>query len=227
MNDIKAPSLANHALEALRDAILWVELKPGERLTMESLQQRFGSSSTPLREALNRLTAEGLVEFEERRGFRVAPVSAAEALDITRVRVLLEREALADAIAHGRDDWEAALLAAHHRLATVEKRMSDVAPSLNAEWSARHREFHAALIGACTSPLLIALCADYFARAERYRRISARQRTQSRKKNSEHARIMRAALERNRDEALALIEAHIRQTTRHVVAALAEQSQVA
>lgn len=222
-----APSLANDVLQRLRAAILWVEYAPGERLKIEGLQRRLGYSSTPLREALTRLTAEGLVEFEERRGFRVAPVSVAEALDITRVRVLLEREALAESIARGGDEWEAGVVAAHHRLAAVERGMADIAPALDADWSERHRAFHAALIGACASPILTRLCADYFARAERYRRLSARQRTQPRKKGSEHARIMRAALDRNREEALMLIEAHIRQTTRHVVAALQARRQVA
>ena len=109
-------SLVNQAIRRLRSAIRRAELDPGARLRIDALQARFGLSSSPLREALNRLAAEGLVEAEERRGFRVKPVSIAEFLDLTRVRLLLEKEALKESMRLGDDEWEARIIAAFHRM---------------------------------------------------------------------------------------------------------------
>jgi DNA-binding GntR family transcriptional regulator len=214
-------SLGTQILGQLRDAILWGKFAPGERLRLESLQKAFGYSSTPLREALTRLTGEGLAELEDHRGFRVTPVSVEELREITRLRVLFEQEALKESIARGGDDWGASVVAAFHRLAAVEKRMPDLMPALSPEWSDRHREFHAALISACSSPKLLQLCADYFVRAERYRRLSAEYRKTARNKSNEHGRIMRAALSRQTDAALDLIAAHIERTAEAVAPALA------
>lgn len=218
-------SLATQAAERLRSEILSGGFAPGERLKIEHLAAVTGASSTPVREALARLTSEGLVAFDDHRGFSVTPVSEGEFRDIVRVRILLESEALQDAIAHGGDDWEAAVLASFHRLSVLEKRMPKVAPSLNEEWAARHREFHTALISACTSPELKRLCAQYFDRAARYRRISAKFRSVPRNKSNEHGRIMRAALSRQTVEAVRLIEKHIGHTLESVSEALRTNSE--
>jgi len=138
---------------------------------------------------LTRLTGEGLAELEDHRGFRVTPVSVEELREITRLRVLFEQEALKESIARGGDDWEASVVAAFHRLAAVEKRMPDLMPALSPEWSDRHREFHAALISACSSPKLLQLCADYFVRAERYRRLSAEYRKTARNKSDKPVKM--------------------------------------
>jgi GntR family transcriptional regulator, carbon starvation induced regulator len=217
-----AASMTGQAFLQLRSAILWATLEPGERLKIEKLKKLTGLSSTPVREALTRLAAEGLVELDEGRGFRVTPVSVDEFRDLTRLRVLCECEALAEAIDVGDDGWEADILAAFHRLSAVEASMAPVAPALDPEWSKRHFAFHRALTAACTSPLLKQLCADYFERAERFRRISARWRTVPRNKSAEHGRIMRAALSRQKATALDLMRKHVELTSAQVVTALAK-----
>jgi len=59
---------------------------PGEKLRIEVLRTRYDVGGTPLREAMNRLSTEGLVTQSEQRGFRVTPVSADELLELTRTR---------------------------------------------------------------------------------------------------------------------------------------------
>ena len=71
-------SLVNQGYAALRSGIVRGTYPPGVRLKLDTLQQALGVSSSPLREALNRLVAEGLVEVEEGRGFRAAQISAKE-----------------------------------------------------------------------------------------------------------------------------------------------------
>src|ERR1700755_7545 len=82
--------------DLLEEAILEGELKPGERLRAEALAQRFGTSRTPIREALLQLEAQGLVEGEPNRGAGVDAV-AAGGRDLSEVRALLEPAAAARA----------------------------------------------------------------------------------------------------------------------------------
>ena len=214
------PPLVQIAVAQLREAIMWARFAPGMKLKVADLQARFGLSSSPLREALGRLVAEGLVVVEDRRGFRVAGVTPAEVEDVARMRILLEQEAMRASIEHGGDAWESDIVSAFHALRLVEERLADVAPSLDPNWSERHRAFHMALLSACRSPNLMRLCGDFFQRAERFRRISAATRKAPRRKNDEHAAIMRAALARDADGAAALIATHIGSTAKNVIAAI-------
>ena len=107
-----ARSLTEHAYEALRADILSCRLRPGLRLKIAELCERLGVSLGAVREALAKLTAEGLVIAEAQRGFRVAPVSSADLTDITRTRIDIESMCLARAIAVGGIEWEAGIVAA-------------------------------------------------------------------------------------------------------------------
>jgi GntR family transcriptional regulator, carbon starvation induced regulator len=213
-------SLAERAYRDLRRAIVRGDYPPGARLHVEELSRRFTVSSSPLREALNRLSGQGLVRSLENRGFRVAPLTAEGVSDLARVRTLVECEALRDSIAHGDDAWETQVVAAAHALALVERRLGDEPQVLDDEWSARHRQFHLSLYGACTSPLLLELADVMFDNAERYRRWAARYRQSPRRKFDEHQRLMAVALGRQADQAAELLRRHITRTEQLVAAAL-------
>src|SRR3954451_24027232 len=81
--------------DELQHAILEGVLQPGERLRAEALAQRFGTSRTPVREALLQLEAQGLVEVEPNRGAVVRAFDRADLLDLYAVRALLEPAAAA------------------------------------------------------------------------------------------------------------------------------------
>jgi DNA-binding GntR family transcriptional regulator len=83
--------------DLLEEAILGGELKPGERLRAEALAQRFGTSRTPIREALLQLEGQGLVEVEPNRGAVVRTFDRDDVLDLYEVRALLEPAAAARA----------------------------------------------------------------------------------------------------------------------------------
>jgi hypothetical protein len=89
---------ADKAHQTLRADILNGTYPPGYKLKFEFLQSELGYSASPLREALTRLTADGLVTSEQRRGFTVAVISVAELHDITRLRCMLEPLALRDSM---------------------------------------------------------------------------------------------------------------------------------
>jgi GntR family carbon starvation induced transcriptional regulator len=217
--DGSAP-LAERAYRELRRALVRGDYAPGARLRIEELARRFDVSSSPLREALNRLSGQGLVRVLENRGFRVAPLTAEGVSDLARVRLLVECEALRDSITHGSDAWEAQAVAAGHALALAERRLGNEARALNDDWSARHRRFHLSLYAACTSPLLLEVADVLFDNAERYRRWAARYRQAPRRKHDEHQQLLNAVVARDADKAVALLRTHITRTEQLVATAL-------
>jgi DNA-binding GntR family transcriptional regulator len=212
--------LTEQAFRRLRQDVLAGTFASGEKLKLDLLQDRYGFSSSPLREALSRLSQEGLVRADERRGFRVSPLSIEDMADITRMRLMLDIEALRAAIESGDDEWEANIVAAYHRLEKIERNFGDGPVVLDDDWSVVHRAFHMALIAACPSERLRTWSGSLFDQAERYRRLSARMRQTGRRKTNEHRRIMDATLQRDADTAVALLTDHIRSTQRNVELAL-------
>lgn len=217
MNErLKGETRAGDVLKLMRLDIISCTLKPGEKLRFEALRDRYGVSFSTLREALSRLAAEGLVVSEGQRGSVVAPVSIDDLLDLTNVRVLIEKESLRLSILHGDDQWEADILSGYHRMEKMQQRLG-TQYFLDEEWSKLHGGFHLALVNACGSPNLIQMRQKLFDRANRYRLMSSVFRTRWRPKHVEHKTIMDACLARDTDLALTLIERHIRETTQNVI----------
>lgn len=217
---LRSPPLADQAFANLRRDVLSGTFTAGAKLKVDELQSTYGLSSSPLREALSRLAQEGLIRADERKGFRVAPVTVEDLSDITRMRLLLDVPALRESILQGDDLWESEVVAASHRLEKAELRLSDGPVVLNDAWSEVHRAFHTALIAACPSQRQLVWSASLFDQAERYRRFSARFRKTARRKSNEHRKIMDATLRRDANTACALLEEHILSTQRNVTAAL-------
>jgi GntR family transcriptional regulator, carbon starvation induced regulator len=212
---LKGETRAGDVHQRMRDDILSCGLRPGEKLRFEGLKDRYEVSFSTLREALARLSAEGLVISEGQRGFIVAPVSVADLRDLTNARVLLEREVLRLSMKHGDDKWEADILASYHRMDRLQSRLGEHY-YFNPEWALLHGVFHHSLVCACHSPVLLEMRLKLFDRAHRYRRMSSQFRTKWRPKDVEHKAILDAALDRA-PLALDLIERHICETTENVI----------
>lgn len=90
----KSEGSVEKAYEALRKMAIDFEFKPGERLNETALTKRLDVSRTPLREALNRLVAEGFLTFELGKGFFCRPLSPEKILELYQLRCALETEAL-------------------------------------------------------------------------------------------------------------------------------------
>lgn len=220
MQNTHEGSLIDVAFQQMKKAIICCELAPGEKLKVANLSKAYGLSSSPIREALNRLSQEGVVVASENRGFRVSTLSVDDFEQITRLRCLLECEALADAIDNGDDVWEANVIGAFHRLKVAEKKLAGRSVALDQDWTDRHKAFHFALFSACRSDRLMRIIDSLFDQAERYRRYSALHRTAVRNKSDEHQRLMEIALERDAKAAAELLEQHIKGTLKNVTAAL-------
>jgi DNA-binding GntR family transcriptional regulator len=212
-------NLTQAAYEGLRADLLACRILPGSRLKIQELCERFSVSLGAIREALSRLTSEELVVAEPQRGFSAAPISAADLMDLTMVRIEIESLCLKRAIAIGDVAWESRLVAASHRLSrTPERVVADPARS-NDGWADAHAAFHLALIEGCGSPWLMRLHSLLYAQSERYRRLSIPLAGQKRNVAQEHQDILEAALGRDTERALALLTAHLAVTTEILLAA--------
>lgn len=217
-------TLANDVLFRLREDIVSCILKPGDKLRFEALKDIYGVSFSTLREALSRLASEKLVVAEGQRGFKVAPISKEDLLDLTEARVLIEKECLRRAMQHGGDSWKAKILSSFHRLDRLENELEGqrrIAP----EWDQLHREFHEALVAASGSPTLSEIRQALFERSRRYRRISALVRKSPRAKTDEHRLIMEAVLGQDVAGAMSLIERHVREIAHNIIANELEPTQ--
>jgi DNA-binding GntR family transcriptional regulator len=214
-------TLNEAAYRAIRLAILRCELRPGERLLFDTLKARYEVGTSPLREAMSRLAAEGLIVFESHKGARVAGISMEDFLDLVSLRQLVECEALRRAIRLGDDHWEAALVASYHYYAKASRNPDAV----SGDRERRHHDFHLALVSGCGSKRLLETREIYYAQSERYRLLGlAFRHLQKRQRdgNVEHREIMEDALNRDAAAACKRLEAHLEKTIEEVSFALGQ-----
>ena len=207
-----AGTLASSVYDKMRNDILSGELPPGEKLRVEYLRGRYGVGASPIREALNRLSVDGVVMRVDQKGFRVAEVSGAELDELIKTRCWLEETALRESIAAGDDAWEEQLVLAFHRLSKTPRSADHQAYAVNPDWETLHRAFHLALIGACGSRWLIAYCEQLNDLADRYRQLAIRVAYPKRNELDEHQTIMNAAVARDADTAVEALMEHYRRT---------------
>src|SRR5215207_1212193 len=121
--ELLATSIADRAYDRIRADIVFGRLSPGTRLRLDRLAHGYGASVSTLREILSRLSSEGLVLAEGQRGFAVTPVSSSGFEEVAAMRLLLENHAIPLSFAAGDLEWESRVVAAHHKLAFMERRM--------------------------------------------------------------------------------------------------------
>ena len=209
---------AGHAFSQLRNDIIRGRLEPDRRLRLEDLRERYDMGFSPLREALTRLQSEGLVVLEQMKGFRVSPVSLDHIHDVSRMRIEIENMGLRWAIEHGDVDWEADIISSFHKLSNHSKSVPKSSSMINESWHHLHRAFHATLIAACDSNVLISMCDTLFDQAERYVAVSIRYMVEKRDDVKEHKNLMEAVLKKDSELVCRLNKEHIQRTTAKVVA---------
>lgn len=205
-------NLSERAHERIRRDILNGELFPGEKLQIESISERYGIGIAPVREALNRLSSEGLVERKSQRGFFVAEISMASLEELVKTRIWLETLALRESILNHDEAWEEQLVLAYHRLARTQRRLPpEAGRELSEEWELRHKEFHLLLLDRCGSSWLLGFCSTMMDQAVRYRSLSMNVHPSLLRRQgaaAEHEALLNAAVERDADRACQLLADH-------------------
>jgi DNA-binding GntR family transcriptional regulator len=203
----------------LRTDIAHGVLAPGSKLRVEAISQRYGVGASPLREALSRLSAEGLVDRTDQRGFSVATLRWDELPVLTQTRVQLETLALRESIAARDGAWEDQLVLLVHRLSRTPRSLSETQYQPNPAWEALHRDFHRALLARSPSRWLRGFCDTLAEEAYRFRQLAAGKSFTKRNEHAEHVAIFQAAIAGDADSALQLLTAHYTRTSALVATA--------
>ncbi|MFI0242501.1 GntR family transcriptional regulator [Streptomyces sp. NPDC016845] len=198
-------SKSDLAYAELRDQILNGSLAAGSRLAQYDLAASLNMSITPLREAIRRLSSEGLVTVETHRDVRVSTMTADEARQLFEVRLSLDPTAAALAAARRTEDDITALRAAVDQLLPVTRQWGEGALSA-------HRVFHQTLYRASHNDVLIKMLDDLWDKSDRYRRLGLdlppgdEPRTRD---LQEHHRLVDLVVDGQADRAAQLMHDHI------------------
>ena len=216
---------AERVFERMRADILAGRLRPGSRLRYAELCGHYETSTGVLREAMLRLSEQGLVKGEPQQGFQVVDLSVEDLRDLTEARVVLETLVFRSAVAEGDLDWETRILASHHRLSRKSQFDADDPDRLSDEWVAEHAEFHRALLDGCTNRRLKEIASSLRDTAELYRRWSLPLGSGiERDVAAEHEALLSAVLARDADRAVDALTNHISLTSRILLDTFAAES---
>jgi DNA-binding GntR family transcriptional regulator len=208
VDHIRADSVVDLAYRRIRALVLEGEILPGARLGQVELAERLGISRTPVREALRRLTGEGLAEFVPNRGFRAAELGLDGVRRRLEVRLLLEPGVARLAAERRTDDDLAAL---HDAVAREERAATRVAAH------DASRAFHVALARATRNSELVSVFESLWI-IEIGRRLLAARAAEGDWRGadaSEHRAITTAVATRDADLAASLMASHVRDALRH------------
>ena len=183
------------AYRRVRTDIIFGRLAPGQKLTLDRMKKAYGASVSTLREILNRLASESLIKAEGAKGFEVMPTSPENLRQVASMRQLLECHALKESFESGDMEWEGRVVAAHHKLAQMERRMATGDRADAETWKRYDWEFHHALISACGSQVLLDTHAMIYDRYLRYQMLAAVYRGEA--ASGEHRTLLESALARD------------------------------
>lgn len=192
------------------DSGRWVS---GTPLRQEEIAAEFGVSRVPVREALFQLHSEGLVQMVPNKGMFVRIPSEADLRDWFRLRLLVETDLLTDAVPR-------------HTPATIN-RMETVQAALDkahavADWIAGDREFHEALYAPAQRAESMAIVRRLRHLVDRFYFARMKPGTRAQGWHEEHHALIRAVKRRDAKAAVKVLQAHLAQTERSALAALAK-----
>ena len=222
LNALEYTRMGELAHKAIRDAILSGEFDQGTRLNQDELARRLGVSRGPIRDALNRLEAEGLVKMLSRAGgVVVAETSEREMVDIYELRAIL--------------DSASTRLAAERLSEEDLRRLHEVVQETERVTNARdlsgivqaHAEFHYHIYAACGNAELTRVARNLWDRSYRFRVLALSSEENARRGLAQHAAILVALQARDPQRAAALAEEHNQASIRHLRSRVTRRGDVA
>lgn len=208
-------TLTDAAADALRDRLLAGTWSPGTPLRQEALADQLGVSRIPLREALRRLEAEGLVVLQPHRGAVVADLPLDDIAELFELRALLESDLARRAVPH--------LTATDHATIRAAARAFEAAADTgdSAAWGEANRQFHLALYAAADRPRTLETVARLHAQCDRYTRLQLALTHGLGRAVREHRAIAAAARTGDARRTATLVRAHILEAGRALARTLA------
>jgi DNA-binding GntR family transcriptional regulator len=201
---IAVQGLQDAVYGSIRSSILNGSLPPGSRLNQGSLAARFGVSRVPVREAMSRLQAEGLVVLRPRRGFTVSYLTVEEIIEVFELRMVVEEHATSVATwrrAHADIDAVGEIL-------TKMEALDRSDPDLLGNWADHNREFHARLIASAGRSKLSEVALQLGDMVEPYIRLRSTRSAGVDLGNNEHRAIFEAFASGDADKAGRMARLH-------------------
>jgi len=218
IDESETATVGERTYHRVRSDIVLGRLAPGQRLTLDRMRGAYGTSVSTLRELFNRLSSEGLIVAEGSRGFQVTSISPQNLREVAAMRELLECHALKESFQSGDIEWEGRVVAAHHKLALMERRLAGGDLSQPEIWRRYDWAFHRTLISACGSRVLLdtheAICDKYL----RYQMIAAIFRGPI--VADEHRGLFDCALARDWRSAQSILATHVQDCVAQMVSAM-------
>lgn len=209
------PLMRDGIYERIRHDILSCAFKPGSQVHEQDLAQRYAVSKSPIRDALLRLQEQNLVEVLPRKGYRVRPISVADAREMYEMRLLLEQACIRRAVEQASDGELEAL-----------ERYREVAQNIDfPAWIAYNRAFHIAIANACGNQRLGRAAIEVIEQFDRLTYVgvsSLGDRGALRHFVDEHAEIIDAMRRRDKRGASALAREHIESSRKRLLISLAD-----
>lgn len=211
------PSLPDLVYDQIRNMLLAGRFHPGEVLRQEKLAALLGVSRVPLREALRRLEAEGLVELQDRRGYLVASLNWDEIEEVFRLRMFAEGRA---GMLATRRRTQADIDAVESYLERLEGLDPGDDPERIAEWAALNREFHNTLYEACRHRALMRVINMLRDSVERYVRVEVLMTGNAREAQREHHKMFALFKKGDAEGVRDICRAHCRHTAERLLSNL-------
>ena len=207
-------SRATPVYDRIREDVLSCSLPPGSRIHEQALAKRHQVSKSPVRDALLRLQEQNLVEVLPRKGYRVLPISAADAAELYQMRLLYEQACVAGAIEHATD----AQLAGLDAFRGPPSRKSLPA------WIRYNRDFHIGIARLCGNSRLARAAIGVIEQFDRLTYVGVRGVDKVlglQRFVAEHAGIIDAMKQRDKRRARALVREHIESSRKRTLEAIA------
>lgn len=208
LGESRHPSAQEHAYQYLRRAILSGSLQGGTRLRQDAIAEHLKISRIPVRDAIGRLHAEGLVTLQSNRSMVVTELGPAEVMEIFEIRAALEGLALRLALPHLRGE-------VLHEIDDRLRRMNRVVDDTET-WIERHEAFHEYLHYWSGRPRLVAQIRQLRATVQPYLRLYVEWKTNPERHGFEHEAIVAAVLSGHARQVDEIMQGHVMRTATKV-----------
>ena len=193
-------SLITQIYNKIKKSLINGDLKPGEKLKIDVLKEKYDTGHTPIREALTSLVKDGLVERIEQKGFVASNVSMKHFNEILKTRIWIEEIAIKKSMENkdGLERWEENLILLNHRLSKKDW-TEKYNPENDDSWEMIHKKFHISLISRSGSDYLTKFCEQLYDQNLRFRFLLIKNKKNylARNVNKEHQDILNAVISRD------------------------------
>jgi DNA-binding GntR family transcriptional regulator len=204
---IVRPTTVELVTTAIRRRILSGELAPGEVLRQEALADELGVSRVPIREAITRLTGEGLLTNVPHKGAYVAELSVEEVQETFDIRLRLEPWLFSEAIAR--------ISAAE--IEKAERLVNEMDSVDEGEWGQLNWQFHEALYLPAQREITLQMLRVLHDRSDRYFRFQIVQVPIREQAHAEHMALVDTCRKRDRKLGEKLLEQHVKTAARQIM----------